>query len=112
MAEYKVGYRKPPIHSRFKPGNCANPRGRPKKAPYNEYDILNGVASGLIEYREGTTLKRAHRIEILIMSLGERALKGSVSAAADLLKLRKQSEKLPGIEPIPIYLTKEDMKFG
>jgi hypothetical protein len=35
--EYDVGYGKPPAHSRFKPGNSANPRGRPKgsknKAP-------------------------------------------------------------------------------
>jgi hypothetical protein len=26
----KVGYKSPPVHTRFKPGNCANPGGRPK----------------------------------------------------------------------------------
>ena len=112
MAEYKVGYGKPPLHSQFKPGNCANPRGRPKNAPYSEFGILNGVASGIIEYREGTKVKRAQRIEVLIKSLGERALKGSVSAAADLLKLRKQAEKLPASEPIPVYLTESDMGYA
>ena len=28
----KVGYCKPPVHSRWKPGHCPNPRGRPKGA--------------------------------------------------------------------------------
>jgi hypothetical protein len=27
---YEVGYRKPPQHTRFKPGQSGNPRGRPK----------------------------------------------------------------------------------
>jgi hypothetical protein len=29
--DYEVGYRKPPKGSRFKKGNNANPRGRPRK---------------------------------------------------------------------------------
>ncbi len=29
-APYKVGYKKPPLHSRFQRGVCANPKGRPK----------------------------------------------------------------------------------
>ena len=28
----EVGYCKPPAHSRWKPGRCPNPRGRPKGA--------------------------------------------------------------------------------
>ncbi|GEP06780.1 DUF5681 domain-containing protein [Methylobacterium oxalidis] len=30
--EYEVGYGCPPLASRFKPGQCGNPKGRPKKA--------------------------------------------------------------------------------
>jgi hypothetical protein len=30
---YSVGYKKPPVHSQFKPGQSGNPRGRPKKTP-------------------------------------------------------------------------------
>ena len=29
-APYKVGNKKPPLHSRFKPGHSGNPSGRPK----------------------------------------------------------------------------------
>ena len=29
-SDYKVGYKKPPLHTRFKKGQSGNPRGRPK----------------------------------------------------------------------------------
>ena len=28
--DYKVGYKKPPLHTRFQKGQSGNPRGRPK----------------------------------------------------------------------------------
>ena len=28
--DYEVGYGKPPKHSQFRPGDTANPRGRPR----------------------------------------------------------------------------------
>jgi hypothetical protein len=28
---YKVGYARPPEHSRFKPGRSGNPKGRPRR---------------------------------------------------------------------------------
>lgn len=31
-AEYEVGYKKPPQHTRFQPGQSGNPKGRPKGA--------------------------------------------------------------------------------
>jgi hypothetical protein len=30
--DYEVGYRKPPLHSRFERGQSGNPRGRPSGA--------------------------------------------------------------------------------
>ena len=29
-AQYKVGYKRPPVSTRFKPGSSGNPKGRPK----------------------------------------------------------------------------------
>lgn len=31
MGRMKVGYKKPPVHSRFKKGVSGNPKGRPRK---------------------------------------------------------------------------------
>src|ERR1700680_1087538 len=30
--KYKVGYRRPPLHSRFEAGTSGNPKGRPKQS--------------------------------------------------------------------------------
>jgi hypothetical protein len=111
MADYEVGYKKPPRHSQFKAGNRANPYGRRgKKEPRTEAAIFNDVLNHPAEYREGGKTKRAPRIELLIKRYGAAALKGDVGAAAKLLKLRKKFEKLPDVAPIIIEMTEEDMR--
>ena len=39
--DYEVGYRKPPLHSRFKPGQSANPAGRKKGVANFKTDVEN-----------------------------------------------------------------------
>jgi uncharacterized protein DUF5681 len=96
MADYKVGYKKPPRHSQFKPGNRANPHGRGKRKQRTEAEIVYDVMNGPAEFRQGGKSKRAPRIELLIKSYGAAALKGDVSAAEALLKIR---ENFIGIPP-------------
>jgi hypothetical protein len=110
MADYETGYKKPPKHSQFKPGNCANPHGRRgKKEPRTAAEIFNEVMNQFAEYREGGKAKRAPRIELLVKRYGAAALKGDVGAAANLLKLREKFEKLPNVTPILIPMTEQDM---
>jgi hypothetical protein len=106
MADYEVGYKKPPRHSQFKPGNCANPHGRGKRRTEAEivYDVMNG--SG--EFRQGGKSKRAPRIELLIKCYGAAALKGDIGAAEALLKIRQNFERHPAIEPVVLRLSKRD----
>ena len=61
MADYEVGYKRPPRHSQFKPGNRANPHGRGKRAQRSETEIVNEVITGPVEFREGGKLRRAPR---------------------------------------------------
>ena len=109
MADYEVGYKKPPRHSRFKLGNRANPHGRGKRKVRTEAEIVNEVMTGPIEFREGSTSKRAPRIEVLIKSYCAAALRGDVSAAEALLKIRANFERHPAIEPAVLRLTRRDM---
>jgi Family of unknown function (DUF5681) len=109
MADYEAGYKKPPRHSQFKPGNRANPHGRGKRQARTEAEIMNDVMNLPVEYREGGKLRQAPRIELLIKLLGAAALKGDVGAAAALLKLRARCKKCPHIGPIIIQLTEREM---
>jgi Family of unknown function (DUF5681) len=111
MASYEVGYKKPPQHSQFKPGNRANPHGRRGKGRRRrESEIVHDIMHGRVDFREGGKPKRASRIEVIIKEYGEAALRGDVRAAETLLKIRAEFSENRAIEPILIRLTKDDMK--
>ena len=110
MASYKVGYKKPPQHSQFKPGNRANPHGRRGKAGRRrESQIVYDIMQGRVDFREGGNPKRASRIEVMIKSYGE-ALRGDVRAAETLLKIRAEFSDNRAIQPILIPMTLDDQK--
>ena len=110
MADYEVGYKKPPRHSQFKPGNRANPRGRGKRKRRTEAEIAHEIMTESVSFHEGDKLKRAPRIELLIKSFGAAALKGDVGAAEALLKIRKDFAENRAIEPLVLVLSKRDAK--
>ena len=104
MADYEVGYKKPPRHSRFKPGNRANPHGRGKRKQRTEAAIVHEIMTQRVTFVEGGKSKRAPRIALMIKRLGAAALNGDVGAAEALLKIRKNFEKHPAIEPVVVRL--------
>jgi Family of unknown function (DUF5681) len=93
MSDYEVGYKKPPLDSRFKAGNRANPRGRGRRKKLTEAEILKNVMNSPVEFRERGKLKRAPRIELVVRRHAAAALKGDAGAAAMLLELRKHFKK-------------------
>jgi hypothetical protein len=109
MADYEVGYKKPPRHSQFKAGNCANPKGRGKRKIPTEAEIIRNVLNSPIEFCERGKSKRAPRIEIMIKRFGAAALKGDPGAAEMLLEMRARLAKHGDINPIIIRMTKRDM---
>jgi Family of unknown function (DUF5681) len=109
MADYEVGYKKPPRHWQFKPGNRANPHGRGKRKLRTEAEIVHEVMNGPVEFREGVKSKRAPRIELLIKCYGAAALKGDIVAAEALLRIRENFERHPAIEPVVIRLSRRDL---
>src|SRR6266516_8150431 len=101
---YEVGYKKPPRHSQFKPGNRCNPQGRGKRKVETEAEILKRVLNFPAEFRHRGKSKRAPRIELMIRRLGAAALKGDVGAAAMLLNIRAHCEKYGDINPTIIRI--------
>ena len=88
--EYAVGYGRPPVQTRFKPGQSGNPKGRPKGAKG-----LNTLARELltrsVPVRTASGEKRMHRIEAVLHKTFELALKGNPRAMSQILSLYAQA---------------------
>ena len=85
-----VGYGRPPRHSRFKPGQSGNPRGRPKGTSNFATDLEQTLAA-LITLNEGGKSKRVSTQRAALLRLREMALKGNVRALEKLLSFAAAS---------------------
>jgi hypothetical protein len=84
--DYAVGYCRPPKHTRFKPGQSGNPKGRPKGAR-SLSTIVRELMSERVAVRTPSGEKKIHRIDALMRKLFELAAKGNGRALAQLLSL-------------------------
>jgi Family of unknown function (DUF5681) len=87
---YQVGYGRPPLQSRFKPGQSGNPKGRPRQSR-NMRTIVKQVLSEDMQIREGGRLRRMPAMEALVRTLRARAFKGDPKALASLILLARLS---------------------
>src|ERR1700704_1692357 len=107
MSDFEIGFKKPPLHTRFRPGNRF---GCFKRKPLSDAETLERVLNTPITYRQGKKLKRASCIEVLIRRFGSAALKGDVDATRKLFKMRVHVQKYGDINPTIFFheLTEED----
>ncbi len=84
-APEEVGYGKPPIHSRFKPGQSGNPSGRPKgaknKKPKDRFEepldqILLDEAYRDMLIQDGNGQRKMPAIQAVVRTVFHKALKG------------------------------------
>jgi uncharacterized protein DUF5681 len=94
--EYEVGYGKPPQHTRFKPGQSGNPKGRPKGSQ-NLRSVLHDALFKKVPVTEDGRLCTMSRVQAIVTGLVARALKGDNRAAESVLKLANQHFP-PGVE--------------
>jgi hypothetical protein len=82
--DYEVGYGKPPLHTRFQPGQSGNPRGRPKGTKNLTTDLQEELIEKIV-VREGEQSKRVSKQRAVVKSLVARTLKGDGRAATLLM---------------------------
>ena len=104
MVDYEIGYGKPPRHSQFKKGVCANPRGRPRRRESQIGDVVRSFLSAETEYREKGRTRKTSRLELVIKRHVTAALNGDVGSAAMLLKMRAHGMKFGDAGPLIITL--------
>ena len=81
--DYKVGYRKPPLHTRFKKGERRNSRGRPKQKK-SLVEIFKRVIDEKVTVPAGEASERITRGQAVLRVNFQEALKGNTSAMANV----------------------------
>jgi hypothetical protein len=80
--ETAVGYKRPPPHTRFRPGHSGNPSGRPKRRPTFRAVLLVELAATM----PGKGPQRAgSKLQALVKSLVDTAIAGDARAQSLLV---------------------------
>jgi hypothetical protein len=87
--DYAVGYRRPPLHTRFQPGQSGNPSGRPKGAA-NLRSLFEKIMKEEISLREGEVTKKITKAEAILRGLFVGAMKGDTRSQMTLFRLAEQ----------------------
>ena len=95
---YKVGYKKPPLHSRFKKGRSGNPRGRPRGAK-NFSTVLNDALNQRVVVTENGRRRKISKRELGIRQLVDKFAMAEVQATRLLLGLMLERERLVAAAP-------------
>lgn len=91
--DFPVGYKKPPLHARFKPGQSGNPRGRPKKASVGLELLIE--LNRKVTVRENGVEQKLSKAAALAKSLVARALAGDMRAIGHLIGLLPAQFRAP-----------------
>lgn len=83
--DYAVGYKKPPVHTRFKKGKSGNPKGRPKHAK-SLNTIIREEMLAKVPVRTSAGVRYISRAHALVLKRLEQASKGNDRAMDKLFE--------------------------
>lgn len=95
--DYEIGYGKPPPHTRFKPGQSGNPRGRPKKTT-DLQKLFERELGKIVRVTENGQAKTRTVREAFVISVVSAAFKGDRDARRLVLAQMEKSPDLDGLE--------------
>jgi hypothetical protein len=96
--DYKVRYKKPPLHTRFKKGQSGNPRGRPRGAK-NFSSVLNDALNQPVFVTENGRRRKISKRELGIRQLVDKFAMAEIQATRMLLGLTLERERLLAAAP-------------
>src|SRR5690606_2789513 len=83
---YKVGYKKPPLDTRFQKGSSGNPKGRKKGSKNLKTDLQEELAER-ITVNEGGRQVRLTKQRAMVKTLSVKGLRGDTQAIAKVFDL-------------------------
>jgi hypothetical protein len=108
---YAVGYRKPPLNSRFQKGRSGNPRGR-RRGTLNIATTLQKALSEAVTVNEAGKMRKMTKLDVAIRQQTNKAASGDGQALKLLTQLQRESAD--GTKPkqaITIVLSEDQMKY-
>src|SRR4051794_12255628 len=89
-ANYAVGFCRPPVHTRFKPGQSGNPSGRVKGSK-NLKTLFHQILNEQIPLRDGARSKTVTKAEALMRRLIIGGLNGDSRSLTTLIRIAEQT---------------------
>jgi hypothetical protein len=99
--DYQVGYKKPPLHTRFQKGQSGNPSGRPRGSTTLAGMLRAALDKTVVVTLNGKTRRRRKR-DLICAQLVDRAAAGDMAASRILFVLLQQIERNAPEEVLPI----------
>lgn len=87
---YAVGYGKPPVHSRFKPGQSGNPKGRRMVRPSLKM-VVEAAFYEKVSVQTPRGVRKISKIDALVRRLLNDALKGDGKSIQQVVRLAKDA---------------------
>jgi hypothetical protein len=82
----EVGYRRPPVHTRFKAGRSGNPHGR-SAGRANAKTTMARVINETVPVREGDKTRQMTKLEAMLQTHTMKAMKGDARSASIVIGL-------------------------
>ena len=96
--DYKVGYKKPPLHTRSQKGQSGNPRGRPRGS-MNFSTLLAEALNEPVIVTEDGRRRRISKRELGVRQLANKFAMAEAQATKMLLGLMLERERLAAAAP-------------
>lgn len=88
--DYHVGYKGPPLHTRFKPGQSGNPKGRPA-GPRNHKTTIERVMNEKVSVREGEKTRHMTKFEAMLQAQTVKEMKGDARSTGVVINMMSRT---------------------
>jgi len=96
--DYRVGYKRPPLHTRFRKGQSGNPRGRPRGSK-NFSTLLAEALNEPVVVTEDGRRRRISKRELGLKQLANKFAMAEAQATKILLGMMLERERLAAAAP-------------
>lgn len=102
--DYDVGYRKPPLHSRFPKGKSGNPWGKRARDPSID-ELIRAELKKTIGITENGKTRRITKHQAIAMKCVQKAMQGDHRAQKRVMEATQETDKSPFLGGGPFHFT-------